>query len=62
LMPVPMLDGGQIVVQAVEGVTGKPLEERWLIASQQVGIVLLLGVMSIAFYNDLARLVGRIVS
>ena len=59
LLPVPMLDGGQIVYQAVEGITGRPISERWQIAYQQVGVVFLLGVMSLAFYNDIARMVGR---
>ena len=59
LLPIPMLDGGQIVFQTIEGVRGKPLEERWMIVSQQIGMVLLLGVMSLAFYNDIARVVGR---
>lgn len=62
LLPIPMLDGGQIVYQSVEGLTGKPLSEKWQIAGQQVGVVLLLGVMSLAFYNDIARVVGRIMS
>ncbi|MEO0573908.1 MAG: RIP metalloprotease RseP [Pseudomonadota bacterium] len=62
LLPIPMLDGGQIVYQAVEGLTGKPLSEKWQIAGQQVGIFLLLGVMSLAFYNDIARVVGQLLS
>lgn len=62
LMPIPMLDGGQIVFQSVEGITGKPLNEKWQLAGQQIGIVMLLGVMSLAFYNDIARLVGRILT
>ncbi|MEM6817961.1 MAG: RIP metalloprotease RseP [Pseudomonadota bacterium] len=62
LLPIPMLDGGQIVYQTVEGATGKPVSERWQIAYQQVGVVLLLGFMSLAFYNDIARIVERVLS
>ncbi|MFK8052749.1 MAG: RIP metalloprotease RseP [Woeseiaceae bacterium] len=62
LLPIPMLDGGQIVYQSVEGVTGKPVSEKWQIMGQQVGIVMLLGVMSLAFYNDIARMVGRLLT
>ena len=60
LLPVPMLDGGQIVYQVVEGVTGKPLSEKWQIAVQLGGILMLFGLMSLAFYNDIARLVGQV--
>lgn len=62
LLPIPMLDGGQIVYQSVEGVTGKPVSERWQLIYQQMGVVLLLGVMSLAFYNDIARIVERALS
>lgn len=62
LLPIPMLDGGQIVYQSIEGATGKPLGEKWQIIGQQVGIVMLLGVMSLAFYNDIARFVGQLLT
>ncbi len=56
LMPVPMLDGGQLVYQAVELVKGKPVSERTQIVGQQIGIFLLILLMTFAFYNDIARL------
>ena len=55
LLPVPILDGGQIVYQVVEGLKGGPLTERAQILGQQVGILALLLLMSFAFYNDIAR-------
>jgi regulator of sigma E protease len=58
LLPIPMLDGGQIVYQLIEGATGSPISERFQIIGQQVGIVLLLLLMSFAFYNDLSRIFG----
>ncbi len=58
LLPVPVLDGGQIVYQVVEALKGGPLTERAQILGQQVGIVALLLLMSFAFYNDIARLFG----
>ncbi len=58
LLPIPMLDGGQIVYQLIEGATGKPLSERVQIVGQQVGLFVLLSVMGFAFYNDIARLFG----
>ena len=56
LLPVPMLDGGQIVYQLVEAVKGSPLSERAQMFGQQVGILFLLLLMSLAVYNDLSRL------
>lgn len=58
LLPVPMLDGGQILYQLAEAVKGSPLSEQTQIIGQQVGIVFLLLLMSFAFYNDLSRLFG----
>jgi regulator of sigma E protease len=55
LMPVPLLDGGQVVYQLVEAVKGTPLSERAQLVGQQVGIALLVVLMSLAFYNDISR-------
>ncbi len=55
LMPVPLLDGGQVVYQLVEAVKGSPLSERAQNLGQQVGIALLVVLMSLAFYNDISR-------
>jgi regulator of sigma E protease len=56
LLPVPVLDGGQIVFQLAEAVKGSPLTERAQIIGQQIGILALLLLMSFAFYNDIARI------
>ncbi|MFQ5609573.1 MAG: site-2 protease family protein, partial [Woeseiaceae bacterium] len=58
LLPIPMLDGGQILYQLVEGVKGSPLSERAQLIGQQMGIIFLLLLMSFAFYNDLSRILG----
>jgi regulator of sigma E protease len=58
LLPVPMLDGGQIVFQLAEAAKGAPLSERSQLIGQQVGIFFLLVLMSFAFYNDISRLLG----
>ena len=55
LMPVPLLDGGQVVYQLIEAVKGSPLSERAQNFGQQVGIALLVSLMSLAFYNDISR-------
>jgi regulator of sigma E protease len=56
LLPIPILDGGQIVYQLAELAKGSPLSERAQAFGQQVGLLLLLMLMSFAFYNDLSRL------
>ena len=56
LLPIPILDGGQIVFQLAELAKGSPLSERAQAVGQQIGLVLLLVLMSFAFYNDLSRL------
>jgi len=58
LLPVPVLDGGQIVFQSVELVKGSPLSERSQIIGQQFGIFALILLMSFAFYNDIVRIVS----
>ncbi len=56
LMPVPMLDGGQLLYHFAELITGKPLPERVQMIGHQAGLVLLAMLMTFAFYNDIARL------
>lgn len=57
LLPVPMLDGGHLFYYLVEIFKGSPVSEQTEIIGQKIGIALLLCLMSIAFYNDLLRLV-----
>ncbi|OED38312.1 RIP metalloprotease RseP [Chromatiales bacterium (ex Bugula neritina AB1)] len=56
LFPVPMLDGGHLVYFAIEAVTGKPVSERIQIYGQQVGLLLLAGLMTFVFYQDILRI------
>jgi regulator of sigma E protease len=58
LLPIPMLDGGQIVYQLAEAAKGSPLSERAQLVGQQVGVLFLLLLMSFAVYNDISRLLG----
>lgn len=58
LLPVPLLDGGQIVFQLVEWIKGTPLSERALAFGQQVGILFFILLISFVFYNDLTRVFG----
>jgi regulator of sigma E protease len=58
LLPIPVLDGGQIVYQVIEMIKGSPMTERAQLLGQQAGIFALLLLMSFAFYNDIARILG----
>ena len=53
LLPIPMLDGGQIVYQTLEWIKGSQLSARFQLLGQQFGMITLLLLMSMAFYNDL---------
>lgn len=58
LLPIPVLDGGQIVYQTLEWIKGSPLSERFQILGQQLGIALLVLLMSVALFNDIVRQFG----
>jgi regulator of sigma E protease len=58
LLPIPILDGGQVVMQAIEWLKGSPLSERAQVAGQQLGIALVVLLLGIALYNDIARQFG----
>lgn len=58
LLPLPMLDGGHLMYYLWEAVTGRPVTEVWMDRLQRVGFVVLMGLMSLAVFNDVARLLG----
>ena len=55
LLPIPVLDGGQAVIHAVEGIRRAPLSLRTREIVQQVGLTMLMLLMGFAFWNDLSR-------
>ncbi len=57
LLPIPALDGGHIVFTIYEMVTGKKPSDRFLEGAQIIGMILLFGLMMLAFGNDIGRLV-----
>ena len=59
LLPIPILDGGHLLFFLIEGILRKPLGERQRELAQQAGLVLLVGVMIFAFWNDLERIFIR---
>lgn len=58
LLPLPMLDGGHLMYYLFEGVTGRPVSDLWLERLQRGGVAIMLMMMSLALYNDVARLLG----
>ena len=58
LLPLPMLDGGHLMYYLFEGVTGRPVSDLWLARLQRGGVAILLMMMSVALFNDVARLLG----
>ena len=58
LLPIPLLDGGQMVYVVAEGIRGRPLSEKVQLLGQQLGIAMLIMIMGLAFYNDFNRLFG----
>jgi regulator of sigma E protease len=58
LLPIPILDGGQVVYQLAEWLKGSPLSDRVQAFGQQLGIALLLLLMGVALFNDVARQLG----
>jgi len=57
LLPIPILDGGFLLLFLIEGITGKPVEGRPREIAQQIGLFLLILLMLFAFYNDIARII-----
>jgi len=56
ILPVPVLDGGHLVYYFIELLTGKPVSEKVQEIGFKFGTLALLGLMSIALFNDLSRL------
>lgn len=57
LLPIPILDGGHLLYYLIELVKGRPLSEGAMAVGQFVGMALLLGLMGLAFHNDIQRLI-----
>lgn len=58
LLPLPVLDGGHLMYYLWEGITGRGVSDVWMDRLQRAGVAILLGMMSVALFNDVARLLG----
>ena len=55
LLPIPALDGGHIVFTLYEMITGRKPDDRFLMVTQMIGMILILGLMFLAIGNDILR-------
>jgi regulator of sigma E protease len=55
LLPIPVLDGGHLMYYLWESLTGRPVSEAWMGYLQRAGLGVLLAMMSIAVFNDVAQ-------
>ncbi|HEY4560347.1 MAG TPA: site-2 protease family protein, partial [Lysobacter sp.] len=55
LLPVPILDGGHLLYYLIELIKGSPVSERAMAAGQFVGLAIIVGLMGLAFYNDIVN-------
>lgn len=58
LLPLPLLDGGHLLLYAVEGVRGQKFSESFLLVWQKIGMVMIVGLTLLAISSDLKRLFG----
>ena len=58
LLPVPLLDGGHLLYYLIEIVKGSPVSESVQYLGQRIGVAVIMMLMGLALFNDVARLVG----
>ncbi|MFM2055384.1 MAG: metalloprotease RseP, partial [Pseudomonadota bacterium] len=58
LLPLPMLDGGHLLYYLIEAAIGRPIPDVWVARLQRGGLMMILLMMSLALYNDVARYLG----
>jgi regulator of sigma E protease len=58
LLPIPVLDGGHLLYYLIELAKGSPVSEQMQAKGQYIGLMALFGLMGLAFFNDILRLVG----
>jgi len=58
ILPIPVLDGGHLLFFAIEALRGRPVSIRVREIAQQAGMFILMMLMVLVFYNDIARILG----
>ena len=57
LLPIPVLDGGQILILCIEGIKGSPLSDELRAKLFYIGAIALLGLTALVFWNDIVRFI-----
>ena len=57
-LPIPVLDGGQLVFLGIEAARGRPVSAKVIGAASQIGFVLLIALMLLITFNDIERTWG----
>ena len=57
LLPIPMLDGGHLMYFLIEWIKGSPVSESVQVVGQYIGLFMVIGLMSVAIFNDILRLI-----
>ncbi len=60
LLPIPVLDGGHVVILLVEGVRGEPMSKKAVQRAYQVGMTIILALFLLMFFKDLIRVMTRV--
>lgn len=55
LLPIPVLDGGSIVISAIEWIIGKPLNKNFVNSIFMIGLFIVMGLMLLGIWNDLSN-------
>ena len=56
LLPIPVLDGGHLLYYTIEAIIRRPVPERFQAMGMQLGLLVIGGIMILAVYNDVSRL------
>ena len=59
VLPIPVLDGGLLLFLLLEKIKGKPVEEKYMVIANYVGLAMLLMLMVYVTKNDIVRIIER---
>lgn len=60
LLPIPVLDGGHVVILVIEGIRGKPISKKNVQLIQQTGMIIILMLFLLIIYKDVSRVITRV--
>ena len=60
LLPIPVLDGGHVVILLIEGIRGKPISKKNIQIIQQTGMILILLIFLLIVFKDISRVITRV--